>query len=55
MSTRGSERRRKTLLPWIPLRLRLTLWVLFIFSAVHVTISLVIILFYGESDRKSVV
>jgi len=54
MITRGSETHRRGYLGWIPLRIRITLWVLAIFAVVHVTLSFVVVLFQRQAVQREI-
>lgn len=49
MNKPESEHKRWDLLAWLPLRVRISLWVLAIYLIVHVTIMLVVLLFQRQS------
>lgn len=42
------------MLGWLPLRFRITLWVLAIFAVVHVTLSLVVVLFQRQAVEREI-
>ena len=54
MSKPESESKRWDLLDWLPLRIRISLWVLAIYLVVHVTIMLVVLLFHRQSVESRI-
>lgn len=54
MSTPAFENGRRGWLGWLPLRVRITLWVLAIFAVVHVTLSLVVVLFQRQAVHRDI-
>ena len=54
MISRTSEVYRRGWLGWLPLRVRITLWVLAIFAVVHTTLSLVFVLFQRQAVQRQI-